>query len=345
MNFASDNTTGASLAVLDAIAALNEGQTMPYGNDDFTERACAKICDVFETDAEVFFVATGTAANTLSLSVLTPSYGAVLCHWQSHIYEDECGGPEFCTGGAKLVPVHGAGAKLDMEELAHHAAHGVGDVHSVQPSAVSITQETEVGTVYSQREVEAVGEFCRERGLKLHMDGARFANAVAALDCAPADITWRAGVDVLSFGASKNGALAAEAVVLFDKTLAQEFAFRRKRGGHLFAKMRLLAGQMEAYLTDSLWLVNARHANAMAKRLAEGLGAIPGIEITASVDANMLFPKLPRPVIEGLWADGFQFYDGRWEPNVVRLVTAFNTREEHVDAFIAAAARHAEQAA
>jgi len=345
VNFASDNTTGASPAVLDAITALNDGQTMPYGNDDFTERAADKICEIFETDAAVFFVATGTAANTLSLSVLTPPYGAVLCHWQSHIYEDECGGPEFYTNGAKLIPVNGTGAKLDLDELNHHAAHGIGDVHMVQPSAVSVIQETEVGTVYTRSEIETVGEFCRERGLKLHMDGARFANAVAALDCAPADITWKAGVDVLSFGASKNGALAAEAVILFDKGLAQEFAFRRKRGGHLFAKMRLLAGQMEAYLTDNLWLENARHANAMAKRLADGLGVIPGIEITAPVEANMLFPKLPRSVIEGLWADGFQFYDGRWEPNVVRLVTAFNTREEDVDAYIAAARRHSEKAA
>jgi len=345
VNFASDNTTGASPAILEAITGLNDGRAMPYGQDDFSHRAADKIREIFETDAEVFFVATGTAANTLSLSVLTPSYGAVLCHWQSHIYEDECGGPEFFTGGAKLIPIGGPNAKFDLEDLDHHAGRGVGDVHMVQPSAVSITQVTEFGAAYTRNEIEAVGELCRQRAMKLHMDGARFANAVAALDCAPADITWKAGVDVLSFGATKNGAMASEAVVLFDKALAQEFAFRRKRGGHLFSKMRLLAGQMETYLTDDLWLSNARHANAMASRLADGLASVPGIEITAPVDANMLFPKLPRPVIEGLWADGFQFYDGRWEPNMVRLVTAFNTREEDVDAFVTAARRHIEKAA
>lgn len=345
MNFASDNTTGASPAILQAITNLNDGRAMPYGQDDFSHRAGDKIREIFETDAEVFFVATGTAANTLSLSVLAPPYGAVLCHWQSHIYEDECGGPEFFTGGAKLIPIGGPNAKLDLEDLDHHSGRGVGDVHMVQPSAVSITQVTEFGAAYTLSEIEAIGELCRTRGLKLHMDGARFANAIAALDCAPADITWKAGVDVLSFGATKNGAMASEAVILFDKGLAQEFAFRRKRGGHLFSKMRLLAGQMEAYLTDDLWLANARHANAMARRLADGLAGVPGIEITAPVDANMLFPKLPRPVIKGLWADGFQFYDGRWEPNVVRLVTAFNTHQEDVDAFIAAARRLSEKAA
>lgn len=340
MNFASDNTTGASPEMLEALQKANEGQTIPYGDDEYTKRAGDAIRDIFETDAEVFLVATGSAANALSLSTMTTSYGAVLCHWLSHIYEDECGAPEFYSG-AKLIPLEGVHAKINPTQLEHHAGRGVGDVHMVQPMAASVTQVTEVGSVYSVNEVEAISEICKRNKLKLHMDGARFANALVSLNCSPADITWKAGVDVLSFGASKNGALASEAVVFFDKSMAREFEFRRKRGGHLFSKMRLLACQMEAYLQDDLWLKNARHANAMAMRLYDGLGKIDGIDFTTPVDANMMFPRIPKAVIDALHSDGFHFYDDRWGENVIRLVTAFNTLEADVDAFIAAAARHA----
>ena len=341
MNFASDNTTGASPEVIDAISAANDGQTMPYGNDEYTARVVDRIRDVFETDAEVFLVATGTAANALALSTMTSSYGAVLCHWLAHIYEDECGAPEFFSGGAKLVPLEGSGAKIDPATLKQHAGHGAGDVHMVQPMAASITQITEMGDIYSADEVGAISEICKSNNLKLHMDGARFANALVALDCTPAEITWKAGVDVMSFGASKNGALSSEAVIFFDTSMAREFEFRRKRGGHLFSKMRLLASQMDAYLNDDLWLKNARHANTLGQRLKQGLTDIPGIELRDGNNANMLFPTVTRELIDALHDDGFQFYDNRWGEGVIRLVTAFNTPEAHVDAFIEAARRHA----
>ncbi len=222
MNFASDNTTGASPEVIDAIAAANSGQTMPYGNDDYTANVVNRIRDVFETDAEVFLVATGTASNALALSTMTPSYGAVFCHWLAHIYEDECGAPEFFSGGAKLIPLEGDGAKIDPDQLKKHAGRGVGDVHMVQPMATSVTQVTEMGDIYSVDEVGEISDICKSNNLKLHMDGARFANALVTLDCSPAEITWKAGVDVLSFGASKNGALSSEAVIFFDKSMALE---------------------------------------------------------------------------------------------------------------------------
>ncbi len=345
MNFASDNITGASEKILDAIIRENAGNAMPYGNDGLTERVEKCICDLFETDAAVFLVATGSAANSLALSVMTPPYGAVLCHWTSHIYEDECGAPEFFTNGARMVPVDGDHGKLDVQDLDVKAGHGAGDVHMLQPSAASITQISELGTIYTIDEIAAVTDVCRKRNLKLHMDGARFANAVVALDCSPADITWKAGVDVLSFGATKNGALGVEAVVFFDKSLADTFAFRRKRGGHLFSKMRLLSAQMDAYLADGLWLRNATHANAMMARLAAGLATVPGIEFPVPGGGNMLFPKIPKALRERLHADGFKFYDDRWDEDVTRFVTAFNTSEADVDAFVDAAANHAKTAA
>lgn len=336
MNFASDNTTGASDQIMEAMVRANEGQTMPYGDDDYTRRVRERICDIFETDADVYLVATGTAANALSLSVLLKSYGAALCHWESHVYEDECGAPEFFSDGAKLIPIEGSNGKMDPTLLSHHAKRGVGDVHMVQPQAVTLTQETEIGSVYTIDEIESISDICKTNHLRLHMDGARFANALVSLNCSPADMTWKAGVDVLSFGASKNGAMASEAVVLFDKTLSQEFEFRRKRAGHLFSKMRLLACQMEAYLNEDLWLNNARHANAMAQRLGDGLSNIKGIEMNPIVDGNMLFPKFTPELTAALYDQGFQFYGDRWDEGIVRLVTAFNTPVEHVDELIAA---------
>lgn len=345
MNFASDNITGASEEILDAIIRENSDDRMPYGNDELTARVEDKLRELFETDCTAFLVATGSAANSLALSVMTPPWGAVLCHWSSHAFEDECGAPEFFTNGARMVPLGGSDGKLDLDEFDAKAAYDTGDVHMLQPSAATITQITELGAVYSADEIGAVAEVCRRHGLKLHMDGARFANAAVALDRAPAEITWKAGVDVLSFGATKNGALGVEAVVFFDPALAENFAFRRKRGGHLFSKMRLLSAQMDAYLTDDLWRRNASHANAMGKRLDAGLHDVPGLSFPHSGGANMLFPAMPRVMIDGLHEAGFKFYDDRWKDGVVRLVTAFNTAEAHVDAFIDAARRLAGKAA
>ncbi len=347
MNFASDNTTAVSPEIMAALARVNEGAAMPYGNDPVTRALDEKFAAIFETEVAVFPVATGTAANVLGLAALTPAWGAIYCHAESHVNVDECGGPEFYTGGAKLVVLDGAEGKISAGDLATRlAGAGTGDVHHVQPAAVSVTQATEAGTIYTPAEIRAIAEVCRAHGIGLQMDGARFGNAVAALGCAPADITWRAGVDVLAFGATKNGAMAAEAVVFFRPELAENFGYRRKRGAHLFSKMRFLSAQLDAYLADDLWLRNAAHSNAMARRLSEGLGAVEGADLLYPVQANEIFVSLPEAVVNGLESDGFVFY--RWPGDgaiTLRLVTAFNTKEGDVDAFVASARRHAAQAA
>ena len=282
-NFSSDNVTGASPEILDALTrAGGEGSAMPYGNDSWTARVETKFRQIFETDLAAFPVATGTAANALGMSVMTPPFGAVFCHPESHMNVDECGAPEFYSGGAKLVTVGGPEGhdhgKIDLKILeATIARTGALGVHSVQPAVVTITQASEAGTVYDVDEIAAIADLAKAAGIGLHMDGSRFANAVVSLGCAPADITWRAGVDILSFGATKNGALAAEAVVVFKLELAKELGRRRKRGGHLFSKARFLAAQLDAYLDDDLWLKNAAHANRAAGRLAAGLTALNGV--------------------------------------------------------------------
>lgn len=342
MNFCSDNTAGAHPKILAALGAHNDAPAMPYGNDELTKNVEARIAEVFEHDCAVFFVGTGTAANVLSLGVLTPPWGVVYCHPGAHINCDECGAPEFYTGGAKLVPIAGADGKIAAADLAA-AISGGGVVHHAQPSSISLTQATEAGTVYTAAEIGAIAEVARRHKLGLHVDGARFANALVSLNCKPADITWRAGVDILSFGATKNGAVAAEAVVVFDKARAETLGYRRKRGGQLWSKMRFLSAQFEAYLEGDLWLANARHANAMAKALGQGLASVPGARIEHPVQANEIFVTLPEPVIRGLEADGFKFY--RWVEGgqLLRLVTAFNTEKPHVEAFLASARRHAGQ--
>ena len=337
MNFCSDNASGAAPEILRALEAANDGWAMPYGNDDLTRRLQARVEEIFETEAAVLPVATGTAANVLCLSVMTPPYGAIYCHRESHINVDECGAPEFYSGGAKLVALPGDHCKLTPATL-EAAIVDAGDVHSVQPAAVSLTNASEAGTVYTPEETRAIAEIAKAHGLGLHLDGARFANALVALGCSPAEATWKAGVDALALGATKNGVLAGELVVLFDPGKAEELGYRRKRGGHLLSKMRFLSAQLEAYLADDLWLRNARHANAMAAALAEGLAELPGVELSHPVEANEIFVILPEPMIEGLFARGFQFY--RWGPETdreVRLVTAFNTAPAHVEAFLNAA--------
>lgn len=348
VNFCSDNATGAAPEVLRALEAASRGTAMPYGNDDTTRRVEARLAELFECELRAFPVATGTAANVLSLAVMCPPYGAIYCHEAAHIQTDECGAPELFTGGAKLVPLPGAHGKIAPETL-ENAITGAGNQHHVQPAAVSLTQATEAGTLYRPEEIAAISKVARAHGLGLQIDGARFANAVAALDCSPAELTWRVGVDALTFGATKNGCLAAEAVVFFRPELAETFLYRRKRGGHLFSKMRFLSAQLEAYLGDDLWLRNARNANARAAALAEGLAALPGVRLVHPVEANEIFARLPLALVEGLRAAGFQFYD--WAPaeggtgtaggdeREIRLVTAFCTTEEEVGSFLAAARR------
>ncbi|PPR22824.1 MAG: Low specificity L-threonine aldolase [Alphaproteobacteria bacterium MarineAlpha10_Bin3] len=343
-NFCSDNVAGAAPEILQALTnAGAAGAMMPYGADPLTARVEKRLAEIFETDLAVHFVATGTAANALSLAAMCPPYGAVYCHRDSHVNVDECGAPEFFTGGAKLVALDGPDGKLDAAGLAAALDQGwAGIEHHVQPAAVSLTQSSEAGTVYRLDEIAAISELCRSHGLGLHIDGARFANALVALGCSPADATWRAGVDALSFGATKNGALAAEAVLFFRPGKLDELRFRRKRAGHLFSKMRFLSAQLDAYLADDLWLGHARHANAMAARLAAGLGAIKTVDFLYRVEANELFVSLPAAIRDGLAADEFAFYP--WiagGPDCIRLVTAFDTPAAAVDAFIASARRHA----
>lgn len=344
MNFSSDNVTGVSPEILQAVAAASGGAAPAYGADPVTERLTRRFADVFEREVAVFPVATGTSANALALATLVPSYGVIYGHEEAHIQVDECGAPEFFTGGAKLVMLEGGHGKIVAADLeAVVAAGGKGVVHHAQPAAVSLSQATEAGTVYRPDEIVALAEVARRHGLALQVDGARFANAVASLGRSPADLTWRAGVDALAFGATKNGAMAAEAVIFFDPTKAADFAFRRKRGGHLLSKMRFLSAQLDAYLADDLWLKNARHANRAAARLAEALVAVPGARLCHPVEANEIFVELPEPVIRGLLGDGFIFYRWGGEASaVIRLVTAFDTEVAVLEAFIASARRHAD---
>ncbi|HEV2676652.1 MAG TPA: low specificity L-threonine aldolase [Aliidongia sp.] len=340
MNFASDNTAGISPEILAAIADANEGAAASYGADPITARLEAKLAEIFEHEVAVFPVATGTAANALALAAVTPPWGAVLCHPLAHITCDEANAPEFYTGGAKLVSVPGADGKLVADDLAALLPGDLGNVHHAQPAAVSLTQATECGTVYRPAEIAAIADVAHRHGLAVHMDGARFANAMVHLDASPAELTWRAGVDVLSLGATKNGALGAEAIVFFDVQRGRELAFRRKRAGHLFSKMRFLSAQLDAYVTNDLWRRNARHANAAATQLAGGLSVLPGVSLRHPVEANELFVEMPEAMIVGLFAAGGQFY--RWQgaaSTCVRLVTAWNTAASDVATFVDAASR------
>ncbi|MGW3565764.1 threonine aldolase family protein [Streptomyces sp. NPDC000941] len=337
--FTSDNVAGAAPQIIDAMARAAAGPAAPYGADSFTADVRRRLCEIFDRDVDVLLVSTGSAANALSLAALTPPWGSVLCHRDSHINNDECGAPEFYTAGAKLVPLPGDDAKIDPEALRAAARHKRGDVHSVEPSVVSITQATETGAVHTLDELHTLGSIAKEAGLRLHMDGARFAGAVAAHGCTPAEMTWQAGVDVLSFGATKNGTMTADAIVVFDRSLTPELAFRAKRAGQLASKMRFHAAQLAAYLTDDLWLHNATHANAMAAHLQEGLKALPDIGFPGAVEANIVFCRLPQRVIDGLLSEGYAFYHDRWEPGVVRFVTSFATTREDVDGLVNAVRR------
>jgi len=342
-DFSSDNISGIAPEILDAIAAANVGTVHSYGDDPLTHRLTAVVREIFETDCAVFPVATGTAANSLSLAVLTPPYGGVFCHADAHIEKDECGAPEFFCAGAKLLTIPGAHGRIDVGRLeaAHEAATARG-VHNVRPAAISVSQATEWGTVYAPADIAGLAEFGRRKNLGLHMDGARFANALVNLGCTPAAATWKAGVKILSLGATKNGALAAEAVILFDASLAEALEYRRKRAGQLFSKMRFCAAQFLAWFQDGRWLRYAANANNAASRLAAGLEKLPGVGLVAPVQANELFVALPEAAAARLEAAGFGFY--RWpappgvDAAVIRLVTAWNTTDEDADHFLAAAA-------
>lgn len=346
-NFTSDNVTPACAAVMAAVNAANAGGVPSYGGDELTARLEARVAEVFETTVSVYPVATGTAANALALAQLSPPYGGVYCYEAAHIATDECGAPGFFAGGAVLLGLPAADGKITAAQLATaiEHAHSMG-VHHVKPAALSLTQATEWGTVYSCAELGALTAVAEQHGLPVHMDGARFANALESLGCSPAEATWKSGVDVLSLGATKNGALCAEAVVFFDPVLAANFERRRKQSGHLWSKMRFLSAQLLAYLEADVWLANAAQANATAAALAAGLAALPGARLLQCVDANEIFVALPEGVVVGLERLGFGFY--RWPaPGLVpaidgvsiRLVTSYLTTHAEVDGFVLAAAQ------
>lgn len=329
--FKSDNTAPAAPEVMAALAEANRGYARGYGDDAWTARAEQRFAQVFGREVRVFLVGTGTAANALALATLVPPYGSVFCHEQAHIVRDECGAPEFMTGGARLQLLPGAGAKLTPDALLRGIADNPTAVHTVQPRAVSVSQATELGTVYTPDELRALSATARSHGLLLHMDGARFANAVASLGCSPAEAS--AGVDVLSFGATKNGALAAEAVVFFDRDRAADFEFRRKRAGHLFSKMRYVAAQWLAYLDDGLWLRLAARANAHARRIGEAAGALR----LERVEANEIFVRPGAAGIASLRSQGFEFYDwGAEGSGEARFVVSWDQADEDVDALCTA---------
>ena len=335
MRFFSDNAAAVHPRVLAAMADANTLDTA-YDGDRWSKALDARLGRLFETEVRVLWVATGTAANCLALGALCPPWGGVICHRDAHIQNDEAGAPEFYTGGAKLMLAEGEGAKLTPESIAAVADAVVNDVHRVQPHAVSITNATEYGRAYRPAEIAAIGALCRERGLGLHMDGARFANAVAFTGASPADLTWRAGVDALSFGFVKNGAMSTEALVFFRPELAAETVRRRKRAGHLLSKGRYLAAQVLAMVEDDLWLDCGRAANARAATLAAAAGAKGQDRLVHPVEANEVFLRATPAEAAALRAQGFDFYD--WAPGEVRLVTAWDSDEGHVAALAAAIA-------
>jgi len=343
-NFTSDNVTPACAPIMDAVVAANADLLPSYGADPYTARLRQLATEVFETPVSIFPVTTGTAANALALAQLVPPYGGVYCHDGAHIVTDECGAPEFFTGGAKLLGLPAHDGKITGAQLAAAIAHANDlGVHHVKPAAVSLTQATEWGTVYTLSQLHEIAAVAREHRLPVHMDGARFANALCHLGVSPAAATWKAGVDVLSLGATKNGALCAEAVVFFNPALAENFERRRKQGGHLWSKLRFLSAQLLAYFHGDLWLANARHSNAMAAALAQGLKSVPGVRLLQAVEANEVFAALPAELVLRLERDGFGFYrwpfSGQGDGIAIRLVTSYATRSADVEALLAVAAR------
>lgn len=338
MFFTSDNASGAAPEIMAAIARANDGFARSYGADDIMVRVTARVREVFDhPEAAVFLVGTGTAANALALSLYVQPWSAVYAHEQAHIAVDECAAPEFYTGGAKLVGVAGDHGKMTPESLGTALSRTPqGDVHSVQRGMVSITNVTEAGTVYATAEIAALTSVAKANGLPCHLDGARFTNALVATGATAAQMTWQAGIDVVSFGGTKNGCLGVEAVVIFDPFKAWEFELRRKRGGHLFSKHRFLSAQFEAYLTDDLWLRLATHANAMAARLARGIQANPDAAFLHPAPANMLFPIWAPGTHAQLEAAG-AVYNQMPAPSGregARLVTSWNTTMDDVDRFL-----------
>ncbi len=345
MFFASDNGGPAAPEVIEAIAKANSGIAMPYGADPIMDEVRSQIRELFEAPgAEVYLVATGTAANALALACLVQPWQTVYCHRNAHIEEDECGAPEFYTGGSKLTLLDGADAKIAPESLSHAISHTArAGVHNVQKGTLSLTNATEAGAVYTPQEVAALCDIAKKADIPCHMDGARLSNALVRLGCTPAELTWKAGIDVLSFGGTKNGLLGVEAVILFNPDLAWEFELRRKRGGHLFSKHRFLSVQMQAYLADDLWHRLAAQANRAADRLAKGILQIPGAALLHPVEANAVFAAWPRKGHRIAQQSGAKYYHWPFDqplegpdeaPISARLVCNWSTTDAEIDQFL-----------
>jgi len=324
---------------MEALAKANEANSPSYGEDPWTRDLAIRLGEIFETPVTVFPVTTGTAANALALSTLTPAFGKIFCHELAHINTDECGAPELFTGGAKLIDMPGANGRITAQAL-EETIYGAGNVHHAQPASVSITQACESGTVYSIEEIEAIAAVAHSHNLSMHMDGARFANALVTLGVTPAQMTWQAGIDVLSFGGTKNGCLTAEAVVFFKPELVGDFPFLQKRAGQLLSKSRFISSQFAGYLADDVWMRNARQANAMAQRLSKGLADLPGLELAYPTQSNEVFVVMPAALIDRLSATGLALNDEELDGKAVRFVAAWNTTESEVDALLAVLSDH-----
>jgi threonine aldolase len=330
-HFASDNYAGICPEAFAAFAEANTEHAVAYGEDDWTQRASDRMREIFETDCDVYFVFNGTAANSLALASLCQSYHSVICHELAHVNTDECGAPEFFSNGAKLLPATGDFAKLSANEIVRLVERR-NDIHYPKPKVVTLTQATELGTLYRPDEIAVISAQARHYGMSVHMDGARFANAVAALDVSPADITWRAGVDVLCFGGTKMGLPLGEAVVFFDRRLSEDFAYRCKQAGQLASKMRFLAAPWLGMLEQDAWLRHAAHANAMAQRLSQGILQLPGLHLVAPTEVNGVFVDLPETFAATLRQRGWRFYD--FIGSAARFMCAWDTQPEMIEALL-----------
>tara|TARA_B100000242_G_scaffold122032_1_gene85754 strand:+ start:2546 stop:3571 length:1026 start_codon:yes stop_codon:yes gene_type:complete len=331
--FASDNVTPACPEVMEAINQANIGNIESYGHDKWSKVLDNKFSELFEKDVKVFTAVTGTAANSLALSSITPSYGNIYCHKISHINVDECGAPEFFTGGAKLITIDGDDGKFNSDELKKNI-RGSGVVHNTQPASVSITQSCETGVIYKLDEILKINQVAKENGMKIHMDGARFSNAIASLKKSPAEATWKLGIDVLTFGGTKNGCMDAEAIIFFNPSDVNNFQYLQKRSGQLLSKTRFLSSQLDAYITDGLWLRNATHANDMARKLSEKLSKINSFELTYPTESNEIFIKMPKNIQDHLNNEGYSAIPDDMFDGSVRFVTAWNTNLNDIENLI-----------
>ncbi len=331
--FASDNVTPACPEVMEAINQANIGNIESYGHDKWSKVLDNKFSELFEKDVKVFTAVTGTAANSLALSSITPSYGNIYCHKISHINVDECGAPEFFTGGAKLITIDGDDGKFNSDELKKNI-RGSGVVHNTQPASVSITQSCETGVIYKLDEILKINQVAKENGMKINMDGARFSNAIASLKKSPAEATWKLGIDVLTFGGTKNGCMDAEAIIFFNPSDVNNFQYLQKRSGQLLSKTRFLSSQLDAYITDGLWLRNATHANDMARKLSEKLSKINSFELTYPTESNEIFIKMPKNIQDHLNNEGYSAIPDDMFDGSVRFVTAWNTNLNDIENLI-----------